>query len=79
MACPEVAVGERATNWRVGANIFNKQSRRADTEWSSRLGVGQDANKSSPLRNADTYGQVAGTCECGDEHSGYVKCEEFLD
>jgi len=23
-------------------------------------------------------GQVAGTCECGNEHSGFIKCEEFL-
>ena len=25
------------------------------------------------------YGQVAGTCEYGDELSGSVKCGEFLD
>ena len=25
------------------------------------------------------YGQVAGTCECGNEPSGSVKCGEFLD
>jgi len=24
-------------------------------------------------------GQVAGTCECGNEPSGSLKCEEFLD
>ena len=24
-------------------------------------------------------GQVAGTCECGDEPSGFIKCGEFLD
>jgi hypothetical protein len=24
-------------------------------------------------------GQVAGTCECGNELSGSVKCGEFLD
>jgi hypothetical protein len=23
--------------------------------------------------------QVAGTCECGNEHSGSVKCGEFLE
>ena len=23
--------------------------------------------------------QVVDTCECGNEHSGYVKCGEFLD
>jgi hypothetical protein len=25
------------------------------------------------------YGQVAGTCECGDEPLGSIKCGEFLD
>jgi len=24
-------------------------------------------------------GQVAGTCECGNEPSGSIKCGEFLD
>jgi len=24
-------------------------------------------------------GQVAGTCECGEEPSGSIKCGEFLD
>ena len=24
-------------------------------------------------------GQVAGTCECGNELSGSIKCGEFLD
>jgi hypothetical protein len=24
-------------------------------------------------------GQVAGTCECGNERCGTTKCEEFLD
>ena len=31
------------------------------------------------LDRADSgYGQVAGTCECGNESSGSVKCGEFL-
>ena len=25
------------------------------------------------------YGQVAGTCECGNEPTGSSKCREFLD
>ena len=25
------------------------------------------------------YGQVASTCECGNELSGSIKCWEFLD
>jgi len=39
---------ERPPIWRVAANIFNKQSRRANKEWSSSLGVGRDAKRSSP-------------------------------
>ena len=30
-------------------------------------------------RAGSGYGQVAGTCECGDEPSGSIKCREFLD
>ena len=33
--------------------------------WTDRAGTGQ--------------GQVAGTCECGNEPSGSIKCGEFLD
>ena len=36
------------------------------------LGYGLD-------RGGSGKGQVAGTCECGNEHSGSIKCEEFLD
>jgi hypothetical protein len=36
--------------WRVAANILNKQSRTADNEWSSSLGVGRGANNSSPYK-----------------------------
>ena len=27
----------------------------------------------------DREGQVSGTCECGNELSGSIKCGEFLD
>ena len=30
-------------------------------------------------RSGLRYGQLAGTCECGNEHSGSIKCVEFLD
>ena len=30
-------------------------------------------------RGGSGYGQVAGTCECGNEPSGSVKCGKFLD
>jgi len=31
------------------------------------------------LELAQERGQVAGTCECSNEPSGYIKCGEFLD
>jgi len=30
-------------------------------------------------RSGSGKGQVAGTCECGNEPSGSIKCVEFLD
>jgi len=30
-------------------------------------------------RSGSGYGQVAGTCDCGNEPSGSIKCGEFLD
>ena len=39
---------ERPPIWRVAANKLNKQSRTADEGWSSSLGVGRDANNTSP-------------------------------
>ena len=30
-------------------------------------------------RAGSGYGQVAGTCKYGNESSGSIKCEEFLD
>jgi len=32
------------------------------------------------LDRADSgYGQVAGTCECGNEHLASIKCRKFID
>jgi len=39
---------ERPPIWRVATNKLNKQSRTADEAWSSSLGVGRDANNTSP-------------------------------
>jgi hypothetical protein len=48
MARPQVADGGDALQvWRVAANILNKQSRTANKEWPSNLGVGRGA-KNSP-------------------------------
>ena len=30
-------------------------------------------------RAVSGYGQVADTCDCGNEPSGSIKCAEFLD
>jgi hypothetical protein len=43
-------VEEGSPVWTVAANVLNKQSRTADKGWSSSLGVGRDANNSSPLK-----------------------------
>jgi hypothetical protein len=51
MARPQVADGGDALQvWRVAANILNKQSQTVDKGWSSSLGVGREANYSSPLK-----------------------------
>jgi hypothetical protein len=45
MARPRVADrGDGLQIWRVAAYILNKQSRTADSGWSSSLGVGRGAN-----------------------------------
>jgi hypothetical protein len=49
MARPRVADrGDGLQIWRVAAIILNKQSRTADSGWSSSLGVGRWANNPSP-------------------------------
>jgi hypothetical protein len=49
MARPRVADrGDGLQIQRVAANILNKQSRTADSGWSSSLGVGRGANKPPP-------------------------------
>jgi hypothetical protein len=46
---PRVADGgEGLRIWRVAANILNKQSRTADTEWSSSFGGERRANRPLP-------------------------------
>ena len=50
MALPQVADGGTASIWRVAANKSNKQSRTDDEGWSSSLGVGRNANNTSPWK-----------------------------
>jgi hypothetical protein len=48
MARPQAAGGGDSLQiWRVAPNIFNKESRTADKEQSSSLGVGRGGNNSS--------------------------------
>ena len=40
----------------------------------------QELGRGNGLDWSDSgQGQVAGTCECGNEPSGYIKCGEFLN
>jgi hypothetical protein len=49
MARPRVVDGGGGVQmWRIAANILKNNLRSADKAWSSRLGVGRRANKSSP-------------------------------
>jgi len=41
---------EQPPIWRAAANKLNKQSRIANKEWSSSLGVGRGANNASPWK-----------------------------
>jgi hypothetical protein len=51
MARPQVADGGDGLQiWSVAANIFNKQLRTADKEWSSSLGVGRWATNIAPQK-----------------------------
>jgi hypothetical protein len=53
MACPQVADGGDGLQiCRVGANILNKQSWKANKAWASRLGVGWGGLTTHPHRNS---------------------------
>jgi hypothetical protein len=90
MARPRVADrGEGLQIWRVAAYILNKQSRTADSGWSSSLGDGRRLTtlprKTQYLLRITTHslgtgsgsgqGPVTGCCECGDEPSGSCATE----
>jgi hypothetical protein len=74
---------ERPPIRRVAANISNKQSRTADKGGPPAWGLGEVLT--SPHRKkvscCESFNRVskAGTCECGNEPSGSIKCGEFLD
>jgi hypothetical protein len=79
MARPQVADGGKAPIWRIAANISIKQSRTADKEWSSSVGVGRGANNFSPLKRillrktkprtwTDTFGTTSAKIGIGGGH-----------
>jgi hypothetical protein len=76
---------ERPPVWWVAENILNKQLRAADKGWPSAWRLGEVLT--TPHRKdlccyemfTQRWGQVAGTCECGNELSGSIKCGKFLD
>jgi hypothetical protein len=79
MARPRVADrGDGLQIWKVAANILNKQSRTADSGWSSSLGLGGGLTtlprKTQYLLRITTH-SFGG--ECGDEPSG--SCATELD
>jgi hypothetical protein len=60
--------------------VLRKMRGTADKGWSSSLGFGRGANKSSPQKNTMLRNTIqAGCCECGNEPSSSIKCGEFLD
>jgi hypothetical protein len=72
--------------WRVVANIINKQSRRADKEWSYRLGVGHRAKTIHRKNNfvmksyqgpATVLGWKPTTLDSG--HENVIRCLLFLE
>jgi hypothetical protein len=76
---------ERPPVWWGAANILNKESRTAVKVWYTSWGLGEVLT--TPHRkNVSCYEMftrvsviVTGTFECGNEHSGSIKCIEFLD
>jgi hypothetical protein len=53
MAGPHFADGGDGLQiWRAAASILNKRLRTADKRWSSTLGVGREANNTSPVKSS---------------------------
>jgi hypothetical protein len=67
---------ERPPIWRVAADILVKQSRTADEGWSSMLRI---THKARCFLWRQNNPEVAGTCEYGNELSGSIKYEEFVN
>jgi hypothetical protein len=72
--------GEGRGAYRILVRDLRTGDHLEDPRVDGRIILGWIFNKWSGL---DWYGsgerQVAGSCECGNEHSGSIKCGEFLD
>jgi hypothetical protein len=65
-------------------NILNNKSRTADNVWSSSLGLDVELitphrKKSACYEMLHRASELAGSCEYGNEPSGFIKGGEFLD
>ena len=67
---------ERPPIWRAATNILNKQSRTADSVWSSSLGVGWGAITVKTYHS--TKSSRRSTCERGNKPSISIKCGILL-
>jgi len=63
----------------ITANILNKQSRTADKEWSSSLGLGELLTTPPVEMHLVRKHSHGGTCEDFNEPSGSIIGGEFLD
>jgi hypothetical protein len=70
---------ERPPDMEVPANILNMQSRTADRGGPPAFGLGEVRKTSHGIITLrDSHRTSAGSCECGNERSGFMKCREFL-
>jgi hypothetical protein len=66
----------------MGKPKGNRQLERPRLRWEDNIKIGlQEVGCGGRdwIDHTSGYRQVAGTCECGNEPSGYVNCGEFLD
>ena len=75
-------MGERRGVYRVlvGKPEGKRPLGRPRHRWEDNIKMNlQDVGGCGLDRAGSGQGQVAGTCECGNESSGSIKCGEFLD
>ena len=63
-------------NFLVGKPEWKRPLRRLRSRWENNINM--DLQEVG-WGHYSGYGQVAGSCGCGNEHSGSIKCGKFLD